>query len=132
MAVPDVLKFKEEIRLPILALFLISLGGLLLHIRIHPPTGPWNAVPFVSGLVAAFVLPFLFNQRKTVALAYVINLAAVIVGTAMMAYHSFTHWSDMPVTIGGILFQTTLADILILGGKLPLAHMILRHFRPKG
>ncbi len=131
MAVPDLLKFKKEIRLPILALSLISLGGLLLHIRIHPPTGPWNAVPFVCGLVTAFVLPFLFNQRKTVALAYAINLAAVVIGTVMMAYFSLTHWRDMPVTIGNILFKTTLADILILGAKLPLAHMVLRHFRPK-
>lgn len=131
MAMSDLCKFKKEIRLPILALSLISLGGLFLHIRIHPPTSPGNAVPFVCGLVTAFVLPFLFNQRKTVALAYAINLAAVVVGTVMMAYYSLTHWGDMPVTIGSILFKTTLADIFILGAKLPLAHMILRHFRPR-
>ncbi len=131
MAVPDLLKFKKEIGLPILALFLISLGGLLLHIRIHPPSGPWNAVPFVSGLVTTCLLPFLFNQRKTVALAYLLTFTAVVVGTVTMAYHSLTHWGGRPVTFGNIVLRTTLADILMLGAKLPLAHMILRHFRPR-
>lgn len=130
MAVPDLLRFRKEIRLPILGLFLISLGGLLLHIRVHPPSGPWNAVPLASGLVSTFALPFLFNRRKTVALAYLLTLAAVALGTVTMAYHSLTHWGGKPVTFGNIVFRTTLADILMLGAKLPLAHMILRHFRP--
>ena len=126
--------FEKEIRLPIFALFFISLGGLLLHLRIHPPTGEsaeasdW--VPAICGFVTVFVLPFLFNKRSTVGIAYVINLAAVILGVVGMTYYSITS-EDMQWTPRGIIIESTLADSLILLAKVPLGNMILRHFRPK-
>jgi hypothetical protein len=48
-----------------------------------------------------------------------------------MAYFSVAHWQG-PVTVSTILLQSTLADILVLTAKLPLAHVILRHFTGKG
>ena len=122
--------FEKQIRAPILALFLISLGGLLLHLRIHwPPKEVSVWLPAIFGVVTTFVLPFMFNNAKTVAWAYLINLAAVIAGTIAMAYFSFGNWQG-PVTIKGLVLQTTLADILILWAKLPLAQIILRYWRP--
>jgi hypothetical protein len=122
--------FKKEVRAPIFALILLSLGGILLHYRIHSPQADAdNYLPLVVGLISIFVLPFLFNSGKTVALAYVINLLAVLGGTFMMAMFSITHWNE-PVTFSTVLLHSTLADILILAAKLPLAHIILRHFRP--
>jgi len=123
--------FKEEIRAPILAYFFISLGGLLLHIRIHPPNEELlDAVPVVCGVLTTVLLPFLFNYRRTVAWAYLINLAVVIAGTLGMAYYSMTEWGELvPVTVVNVILRSTLADILILWAKLPLAQMILHHFR---
>lgn len=132
MTLPGWMRFGKEVRAPILALFFISLGGLLLHMRIHPPgKEAFYVIPAVSGVVTTFVLPFMFNHARTVAWAYVITLAAVLIGTLTMAYHSVAHWPEaMPVTLANLILRTTLADILILAAKVPLAHMILRHFRP--
>lgn len=122
--------FEKQIRAPILALFLISLGGLLLHLRIHwPPKEISLWLPAIFGVVTTFVLPFMFNNAKTIAWAYLINLAAVIVGTIAMANFSLENWQG-PVTIKGLVLQTTLADILVLWAKLPLAQIILRYWRP--
>ena len=123
--------FKNQVRAPILALFLISVGGLLLHIRIHPPSeSAFNLIPVAAGSVSVLLLPLLFNYRRTVGWAYILNAAIVIIGTVGMAYHSIEHWAG-PVTIEAVLLKSTLADILILLAKLPLGHHILRHFRPK-
>ena len=123
--------FRKGVCVPILGLFLISLGGLLLHLRIHPPTHEaFNWIPVIFGVLSVIVLPFLFNSPRTVAIAYVLNAVSVVVGTVTMAWYSIEHWQGQ-VTWDAVLLQSTLADILILMAKLPIAHMILRHFRPK-
>ena len=123
---------KREIRAPILVLFFLSLGGLLLHIRIHPPDhSVFNWTPVVFGVLGTAVLPWLFNYRRTMPWAYLLNLAAVVVGTVTMAWHTATHWEGA-VTWQAVLLRSTLADIVILLAKLPPAHQILRHFRPAG
>jgi len=132
--------FKRKIRAPIIALFFISLGGLLLHTRIHPvgevswqaaPPSMFHYVPVLCGLVTVLVLPWLFNFRATVALAYLLNLAAVILGTVTMAYYSLARDKAIAMTWQWIVLQSTLPDILVLMAKVPLAHQILRYFRPK-
>ena len=121
--------FAKAIRLPLLALFFISLGGLLLHLRIHPPSAAAeNWIPVLCGLVTTFVLPFMFNNAKTATWAYLLNWAAVIVGTITMAHYSVEHWQGA-VTLKTLVLNSTLADILILAAKIPLGHMILRHWR---
>ena len=123
--------FRKEIRLPILALFLVSLGGFLLHIRIHPLSEETiNLVPFVSGIISILGLPLLFNYRRTVAWAYMLNLIGVAVGTAAMAHHSIVDWQGS-VTLDGVILKSTFPDIVLLWAKVPLGHTILRHFRPK-
>jgi hypothetical protein len=136
--------FKKGIRAPILAFFLLSAGGLLLHLRIHTP-GPLqsllgmpqtpaatvNWIPATFGVLGTFLLPFLFNYEKTVVWAVVVTWLAAVAGTGGMAHYSITHWQG-PVTWDALLLRTTLADILVLTAKLPLAHIILRHFYPKG
>lgn len=123
--------FRKEIRMPILGLFFISLGGLLLHLRIHPPASEAHDwIPAVFGVLSVIVLPLLFNSPRTVAVAYLLNAVSVVVGTVTMAWYSVEHWQG-PVTWDAVLLKSTLADILILSAKLPIAHVILRHFRPK-
>jgi len=136
--------FKKGIRGPILAFFLLSAGGLLLHLRIHTP-GPLqpllgmqptsapaaNWLPLTFGVLGTFLLPFLFNYDKTVAWAVLVTWLAVVVGTGSMAHYSITHWQER-LSVSSNLLQSTLADILVLTAKLPLAHVILRHFTVKG
>jgi len=126
------LVFRREIRDLIWVYFFLSLGGLLLHLRIHPPgDNMFNWVPAIFGAVNAFVLPFLFNSPGTVTWACLFTWATVLTGTVTMAYFSIITWA-MPVTVKNVIMFSTLADILILLAKLPLAHKILRVHRPQG
>ncbi|MHC4714505.1 MAG: hypothetical protein ACYTAN_14755 [Planctomycetota bacterium] len=120
---------KGKLCRPILALFLISLGGLLLHLRIHPvgsEASHW--IPALSGIVTTFVLPFMFYTRGGAKWAYLITWLAVIIGTATMAWHSIEHW-QWEVTVRDILLYSTIADIAILWAKIPLAGMILQWWK---
>jgi hypothetical protein len=104
--------FRKEVRGLIWVYFFLSLGGLLLHLRIHPPgDNMFNWVPAIFGAANAFVLPFLFNNPVTVAWAYLFTWATVVKNVIMLS---------------------TLPDILILLAKLPLAHRILRGYRSDG
>jgi len=123
--------FKKETCGPVLSLFLLSLGGFLIHLKIHEPAeSAFNWIPVAFGVLNVLALPFLFSFRKTVAWAYLLNFATVVVGTAAMAYYSITNWK-IPLTFVNLALNSTFADIVILLAKLPLAHMVLRHFRPK-
>ena len=126
---------KKQVHLPILAFALLSLGGLILHLRVHPPVLEGTLrifflIPAVFTAAATFILPFMFNSKRLCDYAYLVNLAAVITGTITMAYFSVTHWKG-PVTIMTIVFNSTFPDIVILLAKLPLAHSILLYWRAK-
>jgi hypothetical protein len=101
----------------LIGLLTLSIGGLLLHSRIHPvKTNYSNLVPAVSGLLSVLVVPLLFCFRRTIAYGYVLNGFLVIIGTITMAHFSIAHWPN-PATLQGVLVNTLLADILILWGK---------------
>lgn len=109
---------KKILKATLLAgLFSLALGGWLLHLRIHSPVkGAGYLVPFISGLLSVFCLPFLFWFRRTIALAYIINGFMTILGTITMAYFSVVFFKG-PVTAANIILNTTLADIALLWGK---------------
>lgn len=89
----------------IIALFVVAFGGLGLHYRIHAPAKhDFGYVPFIAGLISAFVIPALFYFRKTLHLAYLVNGFTVIIGVITM-----THFSIVKAPI--------LPDISILLGK---------------
>lgn len=124
--------FEKNTRGPILAIFFISLGGWLLHLRIHPSANdPTNLVPLISGIMSVFIVPMLFTHKKTAIVAYLLNGFSVIIGTIVMAHFSL---SGLPstVTLSYIMLKTTLADISILLSKLFIAHTILKHYYPTG
>ncbi len=99
------------------ALIVLGLGGLLLHLRIHPVAqNPSNLVTVVSGLLGVLLVPALFCFKKTIHHGYVLNGFIVIVGTIVMAHFSLVR-RPTPVTAQTILLNTTLGDILILWGK---------------
>ncbi|MGB8657146.1 MAG: hypothetical protein WCE90_05110 [Candidatus Zixiibacteriota bacterium] len=124
--------FKPEIRKPILELMFLSLGGWMLHFRVHPITAnSSNLLPFFLGLVDIIITPQLFNHKKTVIMAYLFNGLGVIIGAMAMVTFSLSALPD-PLTISSVIFRTTLADILILFPKLFIGQMVLSHFYPGG
>ena len=99
------------------ALVALSLGGFLLHGRIHPiAQNPANVIPMISGVLSILIVPLLFSFRRTIEYGYVLNGILVIIGTIAMAHFSLFHWPD-PATVGAVIVKTLLADILILWGK---------------
>jgi hypothetical protein len=101
----------------LLGLLVLSIGGLLLHSRIHPVGANYsNLIPVISGLLAVLAVPFLFCFRRTTAYGYVLNGFLVITGTITMSHFSIAHWPN-PATVQAVLLNTTLADILILWSK---------------
>jgi hypothetical protein len=104
----------------VIALFFLTLGGWLLHLRIHPVAKDWeNVIPLISGIGSVFFLPFLFWFRQTVTLAYLINGFSAIIGTILMTHFSIIHFQG-PLTPGNIIINTLLADVAVLWGKFAL------------
>ena len=109
------MKQKQKLRLClVIALFLVSLGGWLLHVRIHPPSKlAINYIPFVAGLLGMTAVPAMFLFKRTAAYAYVLNGILVIIGTVTMTHFSLAH-SPEQITFAAILSRTLLPDILVL------------------
>ena len=106
---------KQKLRwLLVGGLFFISLGGWILHVRIHPPAdfAP-NYVPFIAGLISFTAVPAMFLFRKTVAYAYVINGMLVIIGTITMTHYSLANPPEA-ITFGALIFGTLFPDVVIL------------------
>jgi hypothetical protein len=125
--------FKKEIRLQILALFLLSLGGWNLHYKIHTlSVSGLNIIPLIVGGITTLALPFMFAHEKTVRPAFFINIAAIVIGTIMMGLWTVKKFADIntPLNLYTLVFapQSTLCDIVILWAKFPLGLSILRHF----
>jgi len=98
----------------IIALIAVSLGGLMLHIRIHSAaTNPANMIPVLAGILSIIAVPLLFAYRSTIHYGYMINGMLAILGTIIMAHFSITNW-PVPATFATVMLKTLLADILIL------------------
>lgn len=129
---------KKEIRLPIFAIILLSLGGWLLHARVHPisfdPANPGNPaliVPYIAGLLGIIAAPLLLNYRGTFVIGYLINGMSVVIGSIGMATLSLTR-PPSPLTFTSILTGTMLSSILLLIPKLFLGQMVMLHYHPNG
>ena len=120
---------KKEILYPNLSLALLSLGGLLLHLKVHPPSEAaiyW--FPAIIGCVCAFILPFMFNYSTPARWAFLITMISVIGGIITMADHSIKY-PPKNITFMSIILRTTFPDIVILLVKVPLALSILQFWR---
>jgi hypothetical protein len=106
---------KQKLRwLLVGGFFFISVGGWILHVRIHPPLDlAANSVPFVAGLIGFTAVAAMFLSRKTLAYAYVINGMLVIIGTITMAHYSVAKLPE-EITFTSLIFRTLFPDILIL------------------
>ena len=101
----------------LLALIAVSVGGLMLHLRIHPVSGNTsNLLPILSGLLSIIVVPLLFSSKKTISYGYTLNGFLVIVGTIAMAHFAVRNWPQ-PSSFESIILKTTLPDIVVLWTK---------------
>jgi hypothetical protein len=101
----------------LVALIVVSLGGLILHVRLHPPSkNTSNFVPFLSCILSVVIVPLLFSSRKTISYGYTLNGFLVIIGTITMAHFAVINWPQ-PSSLESIVFKTTLPDILVLWTK---------------
>jgi hypothetical protein len=117
---------KDTTSVLLQAFVLLSVGGLMLHIRIHPlGASLFNCIPVAFGAINILILPFLFRRAGTAPLAFLLCCATVAAGTIGMAYFSIVEWKE-PVTLYTVLFKSTLADIIILAAKVPLGYELLR------
>lgn len=116
---------KQNVKIILLsALFLVSLGGFLLHLRIHQPTARTaNYVPFISGILSVIIIPAMFMFRSTTAYAYVINGMLAIIGTITMAHYSLGGLFSISAA-QDIFLKTTMPDIFVLWGKFALGKAI--------
>jgi hypothetical protein len=114
------------------ALFLIALGGWLIHLQRHPFAGnPPNYVPFVFGLVSIFFVPIWLSFKGTFLIGYLLNGFSVVIGVVVMATFSISGLAD-PITFSGLMLKTTLPHNLILLSKLFIGQMVLVHYYPTG
>jgi hypothetical protein len=112
----------------IAAHWLLSLGGLLLHVRIHPFSESlfnWWAIGFAGANV--FIAPVLFASPRWVGAGWLLNWATVIVGTVGMAYFSLLNEAE--ATLYVVFLKSTFPDIVILWAKLPLGYLLLDEWR---
>lgn len=109
---------KQIIKLTLITgLVFLSLGGWLLHLRVHPPLAQaYNLIPFISGVISIIIVPLLFWSRSTVQYAYVTNGMLVILGTITMAHFSILTLS-FPISLESLFFKTMFPDIAILWGN---------------
>lgn len=119
----------------ILALIFISLGGFLLHLRIHPVFNEgvfeWGRlIPVIFGILSILVIPCLFLKRETADLAYLLSGISVIFGIITMSHLSIFFWEG-DLTLSKVLFKTTLADSLMLMGKFFIAKAIFENYYPE-
>jgi hypothetical protein len=109
----------------ILLLFLLALGGFLLHYRIHPFIQPdklhggalmfngTNFLSFIFPLIDIVVVTLLFMSRKTALYGYLLNGLIVIYGTIFMAHFSIENIVAQSIPPAQWLIKSTLPDIAI-------------------
>jgi hypothetical protein len=111
---------------------LLSLGGLLLHVRSHPPTAnPANYAPFVLGIANVVLVPFLLLGKRTWLPGYLINGFSVIIGIVLMGAFSL-YRLPQPLTVTTIFLKTTLPYIILSLPKLFIAQRILYFYHATG
>ncbi len=129
---------KRETTPLIVALVFLSLGGWLLHVRIHSilpdaegVTHARNFIPFVVGLASMLVTPVLLWFPRTLIVGYLLNGIGAIIGMILMTAFSVAMFRE-PVTVAGIFTGTLLGDVLIVFSKLFVGHGIFLAYHPSG
>lgn len=98
------------------ALLCVTLGGFLLHVRIHPiASNIANLVPFIAGLMSLLVITTLFFFKSLVPYAYLANGMLAIIGTITMGHFSYKLIQNN-LSIMTVFTKTIFPDIVIIWG----------------
>jgi len=119
----------------LLTLFLLSLGGLLLHLRIHTP---WHegkimmpyALASLCNLISLLLVVVFFARKETAELGYLLNGLTVILGIILMSQLSLQSWSAGLPWYAALL-NTTLGDSFILLGKFMAGKALFELYHPE-
>ena len=107
----------------LLALFLMALGGFMLHYRIHPfmvadKLHPgilhFSATFFLANifpLVDVVLVTILFLSKKTAIYGYLLNGLIVIFGTIFMAHFNIAAFMTNPIPPSKWILNSLLPDI---------------------
>jgi len=107
------------------ALFLLALGGLMLHYRIHPfmvadKLHPgmvhFSGTSFLASIfpfVDAVLVTILFLSRKTAMYGYLLNGLIVIFGTIFMIHFNVAGFMAKPIPPSQWIMNSMLPDIAI-------------------
>lgn len=107
------------------ALFLLALGGLLLHHRVHPFLQADKEHPGLTVFRGAFlpatlvplfdlvVVTALFATRRGAALGYLINGMLVIYGTVLMGHFSIESLAPRGLGVVDWVLRSTFPDIVL-------------------
>lgn len=110
------------------ALACLALGGLLLHLRVHPVLAPDKGNPsllvFRPSLLPATLLPLLdlvvvtalFSSRRTAAAGYLLNGLIIIYGSVLMAHHSIATLAPKGPALADWFLRSTFPDVAIAFG----------------
>jgi hypothetical protein len=124
----------------ITALFLLALGGFLLHYRIHPFIMPDKANPgsmlfdptkFLASffsMVDLVVVTLLFCSRRTAIYGYLLNGLIVMYGTVLMAHFSIVDLAPKGLPLGQMILKSTFADIIIAGADFFVGKALYDHY----
>jgi hypothetical protein len=106
-------------------LVLLALGGLLLHLRVHPALAPDKEHPgltlFRGSFLAGNLLPLLdlvvvtalFTSRRTAPWAYLLNGLIVIYGTVLMGHFSIAALAPKGPALTDWVLKSTFPDIAV-------------------
>ena len=117
---------SDSRRLLLGALFLMALGALMLHLRIHPFLAPDKSNPgtmlFRPSFVAASLLPLmdlvlvtaLFCARGTAVYGHLLNGLIVVYGTVLMTHFMIAKLGPAGAPLmDWLLWKSTLPDIAL-------------------
>jgi len=105
-------------------LFVVSVGGLLLHLHFHPLGTDYAWVPFAAGLLTASLILVLFAFDRTIEYAYVLNGMFVVIGTITMIHYSIVHFPGDHRLIS-VLTNTLLPEILVMWTNFGIGKVLL-------
>ena len=108
---------------------LLALGAFLLHYRIHPimigDTGQFSFPGFMATfliVIDILLVPYLLSIKEKAAYGFLLNGMIAILGIIVMGHFSLAKMQV--ITPYNLLFNSTLADILIAGADFLISKVI--------
>jgi hypothetical protein len=101
----------------VIGLFLLSLGGVLIHYKVHDPSNfAFGYVPLFSGLISVLVIPLMFTFKRTLHFAHILNSLAAIIGIITMTHFSIAKaplHADIAITIAKFLIGRAIFELAV-------------------